>query len=353
MVHFYTPNSNEHPPNRVQTEFSERQAYDLLNKNIIGWKEKDRLDGILLLAILELSKTQPSISQVGFPAWDIVETVVKLRRRPWSTENDKERMSDDVRRQWKKLEVLWQSKSEGVNQSFHDEGFIKCPIIVRNEGGGTGRPTKYRIEWIDANDQSLEKCRPDDVQYNPSSIPSVRYICEDIKDPNFLAKIFAKGYLLSGWRKRIYLVALLGPVILALIVAWLTVLEIALSNGMVATNVSSGSSIASNLIIIFAVFITLNPLFQLKAKGVLLAPWWMQSVEEERLLEFRNPPRFETKNIKAVSYSATCPICEGKIFAKSGGLEFYGRIIGRCNNSPLEHIFSFDHVSRRGVYLRK
>jgi hypothetical protein len=32
-----------------------------------------------------------------------------------------------------------------------------------------------------------------------------------------------------------------------------------------------------------------------------------------------------------------------------------GGIIGRegVNNSPLEHIFSFDYVSRRGVYLRK
>lgn len=79
----------------------------------------------------------------------------------------------------------------------------------------------------------------------------------------------------------------------------------------------------------------------------------MQSVEEERLLELRMPPRFETKNIKAVSYSAVCPICEGKIFAKSGGLEFWGRIIGRCNDSPIEHIFSFDHVTRRGVYLRR
>ena len=353
MAHFYSVNSNEHPSNRVQTEFSELQAYDLLHKNIIGWKEKDRLDGVLLQAILELSKTQPIIAQEGFPAWDIVEAVVKLRRRPWSTENDKESMSDDVRRQWKKLEALWQSKSEGIKQSFNDEGFTKFPTIVRNEGGGTGRPTKYRIAWLDAKDHGLNLVNSDEVQSNPSYVTHVRYICEDIKDPNFMAKSFAKGYILSGWRKRVYLAALLGPVIFAMIVTLVTLLNIVLSTSVTKANVGYGSSIASSLIIIFAVFVTLNPLFQLKAKGVLLAPWWMQSVDEERLLEFRAPPRFEAKNIKAVSYSAICPICEGKIFAKSGGLEFFGRIIGRCNNSPVEHIYSFDHVSRRGVYLRK
>ncbi len=353
MAHFYTADSNEHPPNRVQTEFSELQAYDLLNKNIISWKEKDRLDGVLLLAILELSKSQPLIAQEGFPAWDVVEAVGKLRQRRWSTENDKESMSDDVRRQWKKLEVLWQSKSEGVKQSFNDEGLIKFPTIARNEGGGTGRPTKYRIAWLDANDQDLSIVTTDEAQCSQSYVAHVRYICEDIKDPNFMAKTFAKGYLLSGWRKRVYLAALLGPVIFAMIVTWLTLLNIVVSNSLTKTSVGSGSSITSSLIIIFAVFVTLYPLYQLKAKGVLIAPWWMQSVDEERLLEFRAPPRFETKSIKAVSYSATCPICEGKIFAKSGGLEFFGRIIGRCNNSPVEHIFSFDHVSRRGVYLRK
>ena len=353
MAHFYTVNSNEHPPNGVETEFSEHQAHDLLHKNIIGWKEKDRLDCVLLLAILELSKNQRVIAQEGFPAWDVVEAVGKLRRRRWSTENDKESMSDDVRRQWKKLEVLWQSKSEGIKQSFNDEGLTKFPIISRIEGGGTGRPTKYRIAWLDAKDKDLGIVNLDEGQYKPSYEAHVRYICEDIKDPNFMAKCFAKGYLLSGWRKRVYLAALLGPVIFAMIVTMVSILNIVLSSSITKTNVGYGSSIASSLIIIFAVFVTLNPLFQLKAKGVLLAPWWMQSVDEERLLEFRAPPRFEAKNIKAVSYSAICPICQGKIFAKSGGLEFFGRIIGRCNNSPVEHIFSFDHVSRRGVYLRK
>lgn len=353
MAHFYTINSNEHLSNRVQTEFSELHAYDLLEKNIFGWKEKDRLDGLLLQAILELSRTKSEDSVDGFTAWEIVESVSKLRRRRWSTENDKESMSDDVRRQWKKLEVLWKSKAEGISQSFLDEGFTKYPNIFRSEGGGTGRPTKYKIEWIDFNDINVTNISKDEDQYNPPLELTVRYICEDIKDPNLLAKIFARGYMLKGWRKRVYLAALLGPVFLALTFSLLIALNIIFSSSTVTNNVGAGKSVASSLIILASVFITLTPLFQLKAKRVMLAPWWMQSVEEERLLELRMPPRYETKNIKAVSYSAVCPICEGKVFAKSGGLEFWGRIIGRCNDSPIEHIFSFDHVSRRGVYLRK
>lgn len=353
MAHFYSINSNEHLSNRVRTEFLELQAYDLLEKNIIGWKERDRLDGLLLQAILELSKTKPEVSVDGFTAWEIVESVSKLRRRRWSTENDKESMSDDVRRQWKKLEVLWKSKIEGISQSFLDEGFSKYPNISRSEGGGTGRPTKYKIEWIDFNDINLTNIGKDENQYNPPIELTVRYICEDIKDPNLLAKIFARGYMLKGWRKRVYLAAILGPVFLALIFSLIIVLNTLFTNSHGANELGAWKSIISTFIIIFSVFITLGPLYQLKEKRVILAPWWMQSVEEDRLLELRMPPRFETKNIKAVSYSADCPICGGRVFAKSGGLEFWGRIIGRCGDSPIEHTFSFDHVTRRGVYLRK
>lgn len=74
--------------------------------------------------------------------------------------------------------------------------------------------------------------------------------------------------------------------------------------------------------------------------------------EEDRLLERRAPPRYPEKSIKAVRYVAACPLCGGRVSATKGRLEFFGRIVGRCEEAPVEHAYSFDHVTRNGRLLR-
>lgn len=97
---------------------------------------------------------------------------------------------------------------------------------------------------------------------------------------------------------------------------------------------------------------TIGRLLDLPAKKIVVAPWWMQSMGDDRLLEHRSPPRYTARRIKAARYTASCPICGGKISAQAGGWEFWGRIVGRCDNSPTEHVYSFDHITRLGKALR-
>lgn len=53
-------------------------------------------------------------------------------------------------------------------------------------------------------------------------------------------------------------------------------------------------------------------------------------------------------------YVADCPICDAEIVMLArGGVEFPGRIVGRCRNSPREHVFSFDRVTLEGAPLRQ
>ncbi len=47
-------------------------------------------------------------------------------------------------------------------------------------------------------------------------------------------------------------------------------------------------------------------------------------------------------------YSAKCSICDGRVEVQGGGLQFPFRLVGRCIESPREHVFSFDHVTRTG-----
>lgn len=350
VAHFSLSTSIEHQANGVETEFLYSNEESLIEKNIASWSEKDRLDCLLLHALLILSREKPALAKQGFAAWDLVETISNLRGRTWSTPDDKERMSDDVRRTWNKLETLWKSKAEGIRQTLLDAGCSHYPTLRRIEGGGTGRPTKYFLEWCNL-------LIPQAVNYQTIQEPKqqitslgLRYICEDIKDPGFLAKIFAEGLLLKGWRRFVYIAVLLIPVLAMLVIAFSFVINIAFYDSLINNQMGS---FLTNSLAFFTIAITIYPMLSLKTKGILLAPWWMQSEDGERLLEFRKPPRFTEKTIKAVSYSATCPICGAKVIAKSGGIEFFGRIIGRCDEAPVEHIFSFDYITRQGTWLRK
>jgi len=350
IAHFSLPSSVEHLTNGVGTEFLHTREVDLIEKNIDSWSVKDRLDCLLLRALLQLSKNKPELVKNGFSAWDLVESVSAIRERQWSSPKDKERMSDDVRRLWNKLETLWKSKSEGIRQTLLDSECEHFPQFKRVEGGGTGRSTKYFIEWcklVTPQATNYQVIQEPKQQNTPLGI---RYICEDIKDPGFLARIFAEGFLLRGWRRSAYIAVLLAPVLIMVVIVLSFVLNIVFYDSLTKNQMGS---FLTNSLAFFTIAITVYPMLSLKSKGILLAPWWMQSDDGARLLEFRKPPRFPEITIKAVSYSATCPICGAKVIAKSGGLEFFGRLIGRCDDAPVEHIFSFDHISRQGAWLRQ
>jgi len=46
--------------------------------------------------------------------------------------------------------------------------------------------------------------------------------------------------------------------------------------------------------------------------------------------------------------SPHCPICGGRVSATKGRLEFFGKIVGRCEEAPVEHVF-FRSITLRGT----
>ena len=55
--------------------------------------------------------------------------------------------------------------------------------------------------------------------------------------------------------------------------------------------------------------------------------------------------------IRLVRYSAPCPICGATINLEDGAPDYRRRLVGRCYESPREHVFSFDRVTRQGFPL--
>jgi len=50
-------------------------------------------------------------------------------------------------------------------------------------------------------------------------------------------------------------------------------------------------------------------------------------------------------------YVSDCPICNGKVRLSDGGRSYPARLVGRCVDSPQEHVYTFDRVTLEGSPL--
>lgn len=347
-AHFSDQLVTEQGENGVVTGLNLVQVFNLLGEISSRWKEAGRLDGLLFRALCRLSARNREQAEQGFTSLDIATAIGEMRNRQWSSPDDKETMSDDVRRQWKRLLELWDSKQEGVSQYLQQQGWQVVPRLIKVEGGGAGNPSRYRITLL-AGDADERPVRLGAVQPAGAPAEEVQYICEDIKDASLVARVFAKGYDLHGWRRVIYVASLLLPLLFAFFLLMLLVISIGFGASLGKRELTFALTTAA---LFFVVMRTIGPLLALPDRRIVCAPWWMQSVEDDRLLEIRLPPRYDRRSVKATRYTSTCPVCGSTLVAKSGRFEFYGRIVGRCEEAPAEHVFSFDHVTRVGKVLR-
>lgn len=87
--------------------------------------------------------------------------------------------------------------------------------------------------------------------------------------------------------------------------------------------------------------------------GIVMAPDILVPFKEDHVTLELRPRNDERRGEFAfVRYTAVCPLCAGKVVLHDGGTEFHGRIVGRCRESPREHVFSFDQKLHVGKTLR-
>lgn len=320
-----------------------QQGIVLLKEYATTWNENKHLPGQLLIALCNLSLEEPDKTDDGYIPIEVADAVSKVRNVEWIDITDTNICSDRVRKYWNKLVELWETKQDGIQQYLTDHGITALPELRKIEGGGSGNPSRYFIAWSE-NPSPGKTGQIADNAYTPHQI---KYVCEDIKKPGVMAHFFAKGLEVSGWRRYAFAFWIAIPIILGVVGLFILLAQIHLWDSygierIFRTAVSIG-------LFLLSIWITAGSFIQLPDKRIVLAPIWMQSEWNDRLIEIQKQP---TKTIKAVHYSSTCPICQGKINAVSGKWEFWGRIVGRCENAPTEHVFSFDHVTRSGKSMR-
>lgn len=57
------------------------------------------------------------------------------------------------------------------------------------------------------------------------------------------------------------------------------------------------------------------------------------------------------KEVQLRRYISECPICNGEVHLTDGARSYPHRLVGRCVDSPQEHVFSFDRVTLEGAPL--
>jgi len=93
--------------------------------------------------------------------------------------------------------------------------------------------------------------------------------------------------------------------------------------------------------------------FRLFDNRIMLASEWFLSWKElgatVEINRSKDPDAPSTIHVHR--YSAECPICGWMVKLDKGEPDFPGRIVGRCEENPREHVFSFDRSSKQGRLL--
>lgn len=193
-THFSDMAGTEQGAKGVKTGFNEKEALVFIEECGSAWKESTYLNVQLLRALCRLSIDNPEKAKVGFTSQELVGAISIIRSRPWSNSSDKEQMSDDIRQQWNRLQKTWETKREGITQQFSDANIPYLPKPSKTEGGGSGNLTLHRLEWMPLKATPFQPDSSTTVNSDGLRTNTVRYVCEDIQEPNPLAKIFAKGF---------------------------------------------------------------------------------------------------------------------------------------------------------------
>lgn len=131
-----------------------------------------------------------------------------------------------------------------------------------------------------------------------------------------------------------------------------------------ASSAASTSEILKSLLSVSIVttlmWLLLRRWIHLLSDNVAIAPMpWNGTARGNNILVIRRTPGGQAPpTLHLVRYVADCPVCGGElgrsaIGLESGRTEFFGRrLVGRCRNAPNAHVWSFDHITRYGQFLR-
>lgn len=342
----------EHPGNRQQTGSVLFQVADFVETISHTWKEHDQVHVLVLRALCRLARASERAAIDGCTAYDLV-LAARVERPQWPEPSDKNDASRRIAKHWTAVGLLLDAKREHLETQLRDAGISETPKLHKDQGGGQGLTSRYRLlteplppaEAVDVPIRAGLDHQALTSAPNERAATEVRYAPEDSARHGSLTARLAAGIEISGWARRSFIAAIVLLTVIAVGSSLLPIFAVLL---VPKPEVWLGLTLATAMVLAVIWVVALPP-FRVVHDRILKAPFWLQGGDDLWLLEWRCPPLHPRKSMHRVRYSGTCPLCRGRVDVDAQAWFLPAdRLIGRCENAPAAHRYSFDHVTRRG-----
>ena len=290
-----------------------------------------------------IKKSSESKTDVEKVSLDPVEISALLGRKTEDHEFERKHINKNLLPYLlKDLEVIQPT----INSEALRKGIRKRLVPVRING--EKNRVSYGIKIEELNEQELADANINEDE-NLSASNIINYRLAKLPRPNFLAKYFQKLTLDS----RAFWVWMAIPVLPML--GMLIFFEYLLFSRAY----SALAWFVLGAVVLYCLWLLISPFYRLSERKISMAPFWMLNLRtlnaqiEMRQKDKVGPLGKPIKELTFVVYEGECPICGGHVDIVQGKRQHKDRLIGRCANNGIEHIFSFDQVTKKGVPLRQ
>jgi hypothetical protein len=252
----------------------------------------------------------------------------------------------------KQLQTWWDSREARRTNQASAAGLTHRPKLIAQEGGGRGNVNRFcfELEPIPSSPNALEESDASGASGPPNQMTySGRPMRASVL---FRWLLPGRPVLLRSWRGLALAGWLIASGLLVVLVWGLAFLILRHAGPLTGIDL---------FIVLFAILVTGStyladkPWLSLPEERLAIAPdivlRWDEPYGQLQLIRDRAGKR--SGWLTLMRYSGTCPICAATVELTEGRRDFPGRIIGRCRDAPLEHVFSFDPVSLTGTPLRQ
>ena len=247
----------------------------------------------------------------------------------------------------------WDAREDSRTQSFHASQVGAVPSLTIIPGGGRSNPTLYRLDFQLASEieDVLEHSQPS-AKPNGEQSDVIHYQIEPAKAAWWLQAIIGNvPFRMRSWRGFL-LIGITASEALALLVLWI----VALLSMRGSRPVSAGdlASVLLTATISYLWYHVMKPVIRLPAERVTIANDLLLGYSQfDGQLKLMRDGKSKVAGgwFQFIRHHGTCAICSGEVEVVEGGKAFPDRLVGRCSDSPLEHVFSFDPVLLRGKWL--
>lgn len=255
-------------------------------------------------------------------------------------------------RHWKTINgEIRQQREEGLQAFAAHQGLDCYPWVGKLESsGGAGNQALYFLVALPLPANHDSGARPSEL-----APPDITYIpAENFKPSWWAGRLFDENRVASGWRKGM----LIWPTLIWFIVVGLFGILLFFALSQSTTPLTTRDLAATVLLgaISWYAFRVVKRFERLVDDRIIVASDHLVGFREFgvclELFKAERAATYTPKSLRMIKYAAVCPVCGAQVLLDAGEPDFPRRIVGRCQESPREHVFSFDRVTRSGSRLR-